>query len=436
MRRLLYSKLLEWKRRADRKPLILRGARQVGKTWILNEFGRSEFRAFHYLNFQEKNIFKDLFLNGLSPQKILNQLSLLLDADIDVGSDLLIFDEIQDSEEALTSLKYFREEFPQMALCCAGSYIGLTLTEGSFPVGQVEFLDLYPMTFLEYLMAVDARSADFLANLDSGDSISHPVHQKLWELWKTYLFVGGMPEAVMTYCLHTDDLYDAVTRVRDVQNSLIRGCQSDFAKHAGKENASHINRVFETIPVRLAQAVDGGVGRFRFKGVIPDRSKYTQLAGPIDWLVKSGLSLRVNYVEKPEIPLKAFSKENLFKLYFLDVGLLGCVLDLSAASILNQDYGSYKGFFAENYVAQELAATSSSALYCWRGRQSEIEFLRVINDHVVPIEVKAGVCGRSRSLSAYAKKYSPSMKIKVTARNLDRRSDDYINYPLYMAYEL
>lgn len=433
MKRLMYSKLLEWKGRRERKPLIVRGARQVGKTWILKEFGQSEFRASHYVNFQEKNIFNDLFLNGLSPQKILDQLSVLLDADIDTNSDLLIFDEIQDSEEALTSLKYFREELPQLSLCCAGSYIGLTVSESSFPVGQVDFLDLYPMTFLEYLMAVDERAADFLATMDSEVSITHALHQKLLEYWKTYLFVGGMPEAVNAYCSHADDIHGAINSVRTVQNSLISGYRGDFAKHAGKENAAHINRVFDAIPVRLAQAVDGGVSRFRFKGVVPARSKYSQLSGPIDWLVKAGLSLKVNYVETPELPLKAFAKENFFKLYFLDVGLLGCALDLSASSVLNQDYGSYKGFFAENYVAQELAASGRSALYCWQGRKSEIEFLRVMNDQVVPVEVKAGVCARSRSLAAYVKKYNPALKIKVTARNLDRRSGDYINYPLYMA---
>jgi hypothetical protein len=247
---------------------------------------------------------------------------------------------------------------------------------------------------------------------------------------------GGLPEAVEHYRTHCDDLPEALRGVRTIQRALLQGYQSDFSKHAGKVNAVHINRVLEAVPMQMLRVVDNSVGRFRFKGVVPEKSKFAQLEGPIDWLVKTGLILKVHLVEKPILPLRAYAKPNLFKLYLFDVGMLGCMLDLPIASILGQDYGTYKGYYAENIVAQELSAAGRAPLYSWCARQSEIEFLLTRENGVIPVEVKAGIRAHARSLSVYAEKYTPPLRIKVTARNLARATPDCHNFPLYLAGKL
>lgn len=405
----------------------------MGKTWLLKEFGRKEFRNIHYINFENSQDLEVLFKDGLKPDLILAQLKLLSNTTVDPEHDLIVFDEIQNAPDALTSLKYFNEDMPQMAVCGAGSHIGLTVSEGSFPVGQVEFLDVYPMNFEEFLMNLEPHVATFMKNIGPGTIVTSPVHDRLLKLWREYLFTGGLPAAVATYTEHRADIHAAATHVRAIQSILIGGYQSDFAKHAGRVNATHINAVFRNIPIQLFRAMDGSVGRFRFRGILPNRSRYAQFESPIEWLVKAGLALQVHPLESPTIPLMAFAKMGIFKLYFFDVGLLGCMLGLSANSILNQDYGSYKGYIAENYVAQEFVAARRDRLYSWHGRESEIEFLRMIDDKVVPVEVKSGTNTRSKSLAAYRDKYSPHLAIKITAKELDTSNPAVHNYPIYLA---
>lgn len=436
MKRLIVSDLLAWKVRAHRKPLLLQGARQVGKTWVLKEFGKTAFRRAHYVNFENAAAFRSLFQSGLRPAVVLPQLSVLLNERIVPDQDLLIFDEIQNSPEALTSLKYFNEEMPQLAVCCAGSHVGLVVSGAAFPVGQVDFMTLYPLSFQEFLLAVDERAAACLAEAGPDATIPEAIHEHLWNRLKTYYVTGGLPEAVEFHRQESRDPAEALRGVRRIQRNLVQGYQSDFAKHAGKVNAVHINRVFESVPAQIMRAMDGSVARFRFRGVIPDRSKFAQLEGPIDWLVKTGLVLKVPVIEDPAPPLVARVRGNLFKLFLFDVGILGCMLDLPISDLLAQDYGSYKGHFAENYVAQALTAAGRAPLYSWMGRESEIEFLLARDRGVVPVEVKAGVRARSRSLAAYDAKYAPPLRIKLTARNLDRRQPDCHNVPLYLAGSL
>ena len=431
MQRESYHDLLQWKARPGRKPLIVRGARQVGKTWLLKEFGQREFRRMHYLNFEQRG--PELFEGHLAPGELVQALEVVLDVDIDVAQDLLVFDEVQERPRALTSLKYFGEQMPELAICCAGSHIGLLLSDASFPVGQVEFLALYPLSFAEFLWAHNARASEYLENRPVGTALPEPVHQLLWTELKLYYATGGLPEAVQAFLDAGGEGRTALGAARRVQQRLVMGYQSDFAKHAGTENAAHINRVFENIPEQIARTLDGSVGKYRFKGVIPGRSKFAQFEGPIDWLVRSGLALKTYIVEKPAIPLRSRRKANTFKLYFFDTGLLGCMLDLSFDAIVNQDYGSYKGFVAENFVAQELVASGASELYSWRGRLSEIEFLQVVDGEIAPVEVKSGVQTRSRSLSVYTEKYNPSRRVKLSARNRLQGKDGMFNIPLYLA---
>lgn len=435
MKRLLYKNLLEWKNSRYRKPLLLQGTRQVGKTYLLKEFGAAEFKRVHYINFEKREDIHHLFKENLDVQRIIDNLSLILNRGINTREDLLIFDEIQECPEAITSLKYFNEDMKELALCCAGSHIGVSAGKKSFPVGQVDFLTLFPMNFEEFLTAVNRRKAKVLADFSGESVIPEVIHRQLWKELKNYYVTGGLPEAVQRYIdlRESGNLYQALTAVRRVQQGILQGYRSDFAKHAGKENAAHINRVFDNIPVQLSKNIDASVSRYRFKGVIPEKTKFSQLEGPIDWLLKSGLIIKVFMVNKPALPLKSFSKDNTFKLYLFDTGLLGCMLDLPLDSILNQDYGQYKGYYAENFVAQEFIAAGSKNLFSWAGRNSEIEFLRVIDNKIVPVEVKSGLRTKARSLSVYVDKYSPELRIKISALNLHRENHRLHNYPIYLA---
>lgn len=436
MERRALHELRRWRGKTHRKPLLVRGARQVGKTWIIKEFGRLDFRKFHYLAFDRRPEAGALFSQGLGVSELLKGLALLFGVDIEPAHDLLILDEIQESPAALSALKQLAEELPQLPVCCAGSHVGLALSESSFPVGKVEMLDMYPMTFEEFLLATNARAAEVLSSFSEETTIPDVVHQILWAETRNYLVTGGMPEAVQRYVELRDRPAEAFRGVREVHRTLVEGYRSDFAKHAGKQNAHHISLIFGNIPQQMSSVVDGSVQRYRFKGVVPGRSKFAQFEGPIEWLVEAGLAYKVFPVTSATIPLSAFSKNNLFKLYLFDVGLLSSMLEIPPQSIVMQDYGSYKGFVAECLVAQELRAAGETSLFSWHGRTSEIEFLVVRDGQVVPVEVKSGARARSHSLVAFCSKYSPSMKIKVTARNLDRRSGAYHNYPLYLAGKL
>jgi predicted AAA+ superfamily ATPase len=406
MERLLYQRLLAWKTSNYRKPLLLQGARQVGKTFLLKEFGRREFKQVHYINFEKRRDLDFLFKETFDTKRIIENLSLILDKEIDIKTDLLIFDEIQECPGALTSLKYFNEDMKELALCCAGSHIGVSLNVKSFPVGQVDFLNLFPMNFEEFLVALNKRKAALLAEFSSKTVIPEVIHRQLWQDLKVYYITGGMPEAVKRYIDLKENPYEAFKNVRSVQQAILQGYRSDFAKHAGKENAAHINRVFDNIPVQLSKNIDDSVSRYRFKGVIPNKSKFVQLEGPIDWLLKSGLIIKVFIVDTPAVPLKNYKNENIFKLYLGDTGLLGCMTDLTFDSILNQDYGRYKGYYAENFTAQEFVAAGSSGtgsceLFSWTGKNSEIEFLKVIDNEVIPVEVKSGQRTKAKSLLVY-----------------------------------
>ena len=435
MKRLLYKKLLQWKNSPVRLPLILRGARQVGKTYLLKAFGKAEFGEMHYFDFErDREQLAQLFETNLSPQQILENLSFVVGQRIDPETTLLVFDEIQICPRALTSLKYFAEEMPEMAVCAAGSLLGTTLSTESFPVGKVTFLDLYPMNFEEFLLnngnEMEYQAFQTLFYQKPGSPI---VHQKLWEHLKRYYVTGGMPGVVQTYIKSSNAEIDRLNEVRNVQRQLLDTYTRDFNKHAGKVNATHIGMVFENIPRQISSVLDGSIQRYRFKDVIPGKRRFADLQGPIDWLIKAGLVHIVHPCSKPELPLKAFTKANIFSLRFLDVGLLGCTLDLNPSTILLENYGQSKGFFAENFVACEWLASGESNLYSWEHGQSEIEFLRVIDNHVIPVEVKSGLRTRAQSLRQYIQKYSPQFAVKITANPFNVGDNRILNIPLYAA---
>lgn len=435
MEREILHQLIRWKNRLDRKPLIIKGARQVGKTYILQKFGEQEFDRFHYFNFEKDPKIAEAFRVDLDPKRIVQDLSFHKKENIQLDKHLIIFDEIQNCPNALTSLKYFQEEFPGSFICSAGSLLGIYLGPVSFPVGKVEHLHMYPMTFLEFLQALeDELSVDLLRNISLDTQIPLLAHDHLWMRLKHYLIVGGLPEVVETYRKHQDNLFVAFEQVRKTQTNLIEDYLSDIAKHSGKINAMHINRIWYSVAEQLGLAQDGSARKFKFKGVVPGIDRFSKLADAIDWLEAAGLVIKVHISHQSKLPLRSFVEENTFKLFLFDVGILGAMMDLSPRTILQYDYGTYKGFFAENYVAQCFEAANAGPLFSWCEKRAEVEFVRQIEDEIIPVEVKAGWVTKSKSLWAYAQKYNPPYRVILSAHPLRIDRENQIHrYPLYLA---
>lgn len=435
MKRKIFKDLVAWKNKKERKPLIIKGARQVGKTYILKEFGKREFVKYHYFNFEKDESLKIIFEKDLNPRRIIQDMMIYLNEKIDISQDLIILDEIQEIPRAMTSLKYFNEEMPGLAICVAGSLIGVKLNEESFPVGKVDFLNMYPMSFDEFLLGTgDNLLYDSLMKFDN---FSEMLHQKMWESLKQYFVVGGLPEVVKIYGGNKKNSYAAFEEVRKKQEDLIKAYQADMAKHSGKQNAMHIERLWRNVPMQLAREQEGKDIKFIFKGVIPGIKGFARLAGIIDWLETAGLVIKVHLLKKAELPLTAYAVENSFKLYVFDIGILGALSQLSVKSILDYNYGSYKGYYAENYVAQAFQSRIITNFYYWKGRISEVEFVFEREGEIIPVEVKAGKVTQSKSLNVFFKKYSPSKEFVFCARKYSsNQAKKRFFVPLYLAGKL
>lgn len=436
MKRSMMEKLLCWKGDSPRKPLLLKGVRQVGKTHLLKEFGKSHFPQYHYFNLEKEPKLAKIFEPDLIPQRILEELSFYQHRPIHTKTDLVIFDEIQEVPKALTSLKYFAEDCPELCLCGAGSLLGIHLNSASFPVGKVTFQTLRPMSFEEFLIAMEEdQSLQILQALHPKDKIPEIVHEHLWTLLKRYFVVGGLPEVVATYCKNKEHLFEAFSLVREKQEDLINSYYADIAKHSGKINAMHIDRTFRSVPTQLSQAQDGSVSRFKFRGIIPGLTHYDRLARAIDWLETAGLVNKVPIANTGLLPFKGYTKENIFKLYLFDVGILGSMSGLTPKIILDYDYGSYKGFFAENFIAQELICHGQSELFSWQEERAEIEFLAEVEGKAIPIEVKSGSITKAKSLRLFAEKYYSPFRVIFSGRPFEiadpQKGVHY--YPLYLA---
>jgi len=436
MKRNVTTSLDAWKSSPDRKPLILRGARQVGKTYTLKEFGKTGFPRCHYVNFEEDERPGRIFERDLKLDRIIAELQFHLDQSIRRREDLVIFDEIQRCPRALTSLKYFSEEMPELALCAAGSLLGVGLSMESFPVGKVQFQDLYPMSFYEFLTGIEKeRLAELIREHDLSLPLSDTAHEQIWELWKRYLVVGGLPEVVNRYRERQENLYEAVQIVRKTQRDLIDAYVADIAKHSGKANALHIERLWRNIPEQLARAGSGSSAKFKLRDAVPGIRGYERLSSPLDWLEGADLIIRIPIVDAVGMPLSSVGKENRFKLYFFDIGLLGAISGIAPSVFLDYGFGTYQGYIAENFVAQELRANDSSILYCWQGRTAEVEFLLEKEGEIIPVEVKSGRVTQSKSLNVYADRYQPKLAFVLSANNIARRNIRHY-LPLYMAGRL
>jgi len=437
MKRLLLNKLLAWKELPNRKPVLLDGARQTGKSYLLEILFGQHFDQVIRLDFLEQPALSNLFLDSLKPEDILTNIELEFNVSIERKKALIIFDEIGECQSATNSLKFFAEQCPDMYICASGSNIGLL---GSFPVGKVELLDLYPLTFEEFVLASDQKP---LIKALEQMNMGKVAHEKLFSLLTDYYFVGGMPEAVSSWFETQDNtdispgIIERIEKITKVQAGLIAGYERDFGKYSDKISAQHIQAIFHNIPVQLSRNIDDSVKRFKFKDVIEKKSRYQDLSSPINWLEKCKLLSKCHPIDsEPKSPLPALAKENIFKLFLFDIGLLGHMLGLTYKEHRDQKY-NYKGYIAENFVQNELVAQFGSPSYSWEYARSEIEFLYKNDDgRIVPIEVKSGKRTRAKSLAVYVERYKPQTTIKLIGSTGSIDDSSALVLPLYYASKI
>lgn len=428
MERTLLTELTQWKAQAERKPVLIDGARQTGKTYLLQELFGKSFKQVLRIDFLESPNMAEAFAGSLSPDDVLSNIELLTGIEFNAGSGLLILDEIGECERAVTSLKYFAEKAPHMYIAASGSNIGLLNT---FPVGKVEQYNLRPLSFREFLVAADEPA---LLKVFDNQVNSAAVHTKLWEKLTDYYFTGGMPEAVRTwYELAGSSILERVSAVTRIHRDLIAGYLRDFGKYSGKVDASLIEAVFNAVPSQLPSVTDESVKRFRFKHVHERKSRYQELESSISWLEKCRLVLKNYPIEgKPRSPLAAYRKENRVKLFLMDVGLLNHMLGVSYKAIKQQGY-EYKGYVAENFVQQELAALGVEPTFSWSDARAGIEFIAAdAEGNIIPLEVKSGTRTRAKSLQSYIQKCQPNKTIKLTGtQGSGPLEKTHLVYPLY-----
>lgn len=394
MKRILYNRLLEWKNDPERKPLILEGARQVGKTWLLKEFGKKEYRNMVYVNFHDDPNAQIIFQQNLKVDRIIESLETITNQKITAGKTLIFMDEIQEAFRGLDSLKYFCEDAREQHVVAAGSLLGISHHQGeSYPVGKVNILSLHPMNFEEFLWAKgEDRLADALAHTDW--EMLQIMDSRLQELLRQYYFVGGMPEAVLHYTTKGD-----VNKVRSIQLEILKSYDNDFAKHAGSET-ERIRLVWQSIPAQLAKENK----KFIYGAVkVGGRARDFEIA--IEWLERAGLIYKIHRCKNPEFPLKFYEDFDAFKLYLLDVGLLGALSEASPRFMLisNDVFKGFKGAFTENYALEQLKSLDKLSIYYFSKDNSsqELDFLVQTSERVIPMEIKAEENVKSKSLRQF-----------------------------------
>ena len=429
MQRNALAKLLEWKNSPRRKPLVVRGVRQCGKTWLLEHFGKTHYATTASFNFETQPRLHSMFAGELDIPRILAALGALHGRKLTPGDTLILFDEIQECPAALNSLKYFCEQAPDYHLAAAGSLLGITLAgQRSFPVGKVNFLDLHPLTFGEYLSAVEGELAHYTEALSELAPLPEAIAERLERHFRDYLTLGGMPEVVSAW--QTEKDYQSA---EEVQHEILQSYELDFAKHAPKADVPKLFLLWKSIPVHLAREN----GKFVYGEVKPG-ARARDLEDALRWLQDAGLVNRVNRVVQPQLPPSAYVDAKFFKLYLADTGLLRKMAGVPAAAIITAPdaFGEFKGRLVENYVQQELRATMNAELYYWTsGNLAEVDFLMPWQLAILPIEVKSGLHVRSRSLTVYRQKYQPPLALRFSLRNL-QCADGLLNVPLYLVHRL
>lgn len=424
--RKIEEKLIEWKNSAPRKPLILRGARQVGKTFTLLKFGERNFEQTAYFNFDEQPELSQIFRNTKDVNRILRNLSLVFGKEINPGATLIIFDEIQECREALSSLKYFYEKVPEYCIVSAGSLLGVAMSRGgTFPVGKVEFLDAYPVTFSEFL-SLAAPALDNYLNTDSGiEPVPDIFFNQLLEQFKVYFITGGMPEAIVSYLEGMD-----IERVQKILKSVLDAYSLDFAKHIDKSGILKVGYVWNSIPSQLSRENK----KFLYQ-TVKSGARAREYEYAIEWLDKAGLAHKIHRISSARLPLSAYKDLSAFKVYLLDTGLLRrhALLSPSAITEGNRLFTEFKGALSENYVLQSLITQIEGKPYYWTsGNKAEVDFVFQCNNNLIPVEVKSGDSIRGRSLFVYNEKYQPLIRIRFSLKNLNFH-DGLLNIPLFLA---
>lgn len=424
MYRVAMERLLKWKASRRRKPLIIEGARQVGKTWLMKEFGKSAYRDTVYINFDANSRMSDLFASDLDTDRLIMGLELYAGRKIDSDNTLLIFDEVQEVPRALAALKYFHENAPRYHIVCAGSLLGIALHEGtSFPVGKVDFLKLYPLSFKEFLMAMEKERFAELLDMQDFDMIAS-FRQTYIDALKQYYFVGGMPEAVQCFAENKD-----FNEVRDIQKRILAAYEQDFSKHAPHEIVPKIRMLWNSIPSQLAKENK----KFLY-GLVREGARAKEYETAIMWLSDCGLVYKVSRVNQAGMPLKAYEDLKAFKLFMVDVGLLGCMTGLRQRTLLdgNDLFTEFKGALTEQYVCQQLKTIEDLGLYYYTNDRGscEVDFVVDTGEQIVPVEVKAEVNLRAKSLKTYQERFSPAISVRTSMADFKKEAW-LVNLPLY-----
>jgi len=418
------DELIKWKADKKKKPLIIRGARQVGKTWLMKEFGNLHYATTIYIMLDNNPIMKELFGKDLDVHRIIKGIEMAYRTKIDPQSTLLIFDEIQEVPQALTSLKYFNENAPEYQIIAAGSLLGVALHPGtSFPVGKVDFLNLYPLSFKEFLSA--GGKDDFVDCLNNKDfEMANVFRNDYIDSLKKYFYIGGMPEAVHDFTLNGD-----FERVREIQRKILLAYELDFSKHAPNNEVPRIRMLWNSVPSQLSKENKKFIYGLVREGA---RAKDYELA--LLWLSDCGLIHKLPRLTKPHMPLKAYEDMKSFKLYLLDVGLLSALCELDTTTLLksNDVFTEFKGALTEQFVMQQLAQLRNMPVYYWTNESgnAEIDFVTQVGSKIVPIEVKASINLHAKSLKVYREKFSPEIAVR-TAMTDFKEQDDLVNVPLY-----
>ena len=433
MKRKIYNELLNWKNNTKNvKPLMVLGVRQSGKTYIINEFCKNEYKNYIYVNLFEQDNIVELYNTNLTSDEKFNRLKVLLDFDLEQEDTILFIDEIQESEKLVSELKYFCEQHNSVRIICAGSLLGVKLKRAkfSFPVGKVKMLDMYPMDFEEFLMAMNQ---DLLIEcirdcFENNKQLSAPIHEKALNLYRTYLITGGMPESVESMVDAANDYikYDK-TILKDILSSYFK----DMDKYVTNEpEALKIVRIYNSLPSQLSNISK----KFQYSNVAKD-ARSREYCSALDWLEASNMVIRCKCVKNPEIPLEGFVDVDTFKIYLSDVGILNSILKLSIEDILSDNISLYKGIIAENYVANQLICNGHDLYYWKNDKTAEVDFLLYTKDGIIPVEVKAGDSTQSKSLNVYSDTYKPKYTIRISTKEFGYNPETKMkSIPLYATF--
>ena len=422
MKRTAMEKLVAWKSSDERKPMVLKGARQVGKTWLMKEFGKNYYKSFVYFNFDEEDELKSIFETNKNPQRIIELLSMIAGEKIHPLDTLVIFDEVQECPEALNALKYFKEKANEYHVIAAGSLLGTLLAKPkSYPVGMVNLLDIFPLTFEEFLEATDAPLFAYYEGIHKEQQIEEIFHNRLLEAYNNYLIIGGMPECVSSWLKHKDP-----AKIAQIQRELIEVYENDFSKHNGKVNSGRILMVFRSIVTQLAKSNE----KFMY-GAVREGARSRDFEEAIEWLVSAGMLNRIYNVSKLEHPLSAFDKLDQFKLFLFDTGLLKQMAGIDNSAILLKSTYQFKGPLTENYVLQQLRGQFDVMPRYFSSRNGEIDFVLQCGMDIIPVETKGGEDKSAPTFKKYVADNHPQYAVRFSKMGY-RKDGNITNIPLYL----